>query len=531
MKATLYRNAKIFTSDPAALHADAMLVEDGQIAWIGNEEKAPSGEFDTVDLQRKRVLPGFIDSHQHPILLSEFSREISVLPPNIHSIKELQDEIRRVREEQGPGKWILGWGYDEGKLEEKRSPNRYDLDQACSDSPISLLRTCAHIRAVNSKALELAGIDRNTPDPEGGEIDRDEKGEPTGILKENARNPISRIMPQRSDEQTVVDIVDLGKLLASQGIVGVADMSPLGPKDYYPHVLEASKRGFKQKIGMFVMWDYVKDDPDFDIPEERLDPNNQVKVNGIKLIGDGSVSGKTAWMTRPYLGTKDTYGMPVATEEDIEGALACCKKRGVQLAMHAMGGRTIERIVNRVYKEEPWAKYGTSSLRVEHVTDPTDDSIKKVAEKGIAFSSQPIFMYAEIESYLANLGEEWMKTCYPFKKLLDAGVDLSFSTDAPATSWAVASDPFPCLKGAVTRKAYDGTDCGQDQKVDIETAIQLYTREGAKLMGFPKSGMLKEGYDADFIVLDKDIMTIPSEEIDTVSVLETYIGGDQVYKA
>ena len=144
--------------------------------------------------------------------------------------------------------------------------------------------------------------------------------------------------------------------------------------------------------------------------------------------------------------------------------------------------------------------------------------------------TQPIFLYAEIESYLKNLGTERMKTCYPVRHLLDKGVRLCFSTDAPATSWAVPSDPFPNIKGAVTRKAYDGTDCGQEQGVDIETALILYTREAGEMAGFDRLGQLKEGYKADFLILDRDILEIPAKEIDQVRVAETYIGGRRVYK-
>lgn len=146
------------------------------------------------------------------------------------------------------------------------------------------------------------------------------------------------------------------------------------------------------------------------------------------------------------------------------------------------------------------------------------------------FVTQPIFMYAEIESYLTNLGEAWMKTCYPVRTMLDQGVQLCFSTDAPATSWAVPSDPFPCLKAAVTRRAYDDTDCGQDQRVDIETAVKLYTRESAKAAGFQKIGQLKEGYKAHFAVLDRNLFAVPTEEIDQVKVETLYINGKREYQ-
>ena len=144
-----------------------------------------------------------------------------------------------------------------------------------------------------------------------------------------------------------------------------------------------------------------------------------------------------------------------------------------------MGTKTIAMAVDRLCREASWMREEIPSVRIEHVTDPDAESIKKAAGHNIAVVTQPIFMYAEVESYQKNLGDEWMKQCYPVKSMLKQGVKLCFSTDAPATAWAVPSDPFSNLKAAVTRKAYDGTDCGRNEAVDIETAVKLYTAEAA----------------------------------------------------
>ena len=532
MKACIYENGKIFTSDKENLYGEAMLVEDGFIRKVGKAEEIEKLAFQDcqrVDLQGHRVIPGFIDAHMHPMMLADYSRQISALPPKIHSIEELIQAVREKREEQGPGKWCLGWGYDEGKFAERRSINRWDLDKGCSDSPVSIIRTCGHIRCVNSKALEIAGIDRNTPDPEGGEIERDENGEPTGVLKENARNLVTPFMPVSEKEEAVENLVELGKLLTSQGIVAVTDMGNLDEGDNYPLYQEAAEKGFLQEVGVYYMWDFFMDKEDFQIPQKRFDKKQQIFVSGLKLIGDGSVSGRTAWMAEPYLNS-DSCGISVCSQRQMETAVDFCKKNHCQLSMHAMGTKAIERVVDRAAREEKWNLGPEPYVRVEHITLPSEDSIEKAAGKGIGFVTQPIFLYAEIESYLKNLGTERMKTCYPVRHLLDKGVRLCFSTDAPATSWAVPSDPFPNIKGAVTRKAYDGTDCGQEQGVDIETALILYTREAGEMAGFDRLGQLKEGYKADFLILDRDILEIPAKEIDQVRVAETYIGGRRVYK-
>ena len=194
-----------------------------------------------------------------------------------------------------------------------------------------------------------------------------------------------------------------------------------------------------------------------------------------------------------------------------------------------MGARTIDRAIEHTWQQKSWTEGKAPYVRLEHVAMPTKDAIKKAAKSGIAFVTQPIFLYAEIESYLTNMGLERTKENYPIADWIKEGVRISFSTDAPATAWAEPSNPFVCLKGAVTRKAWDGTDCGERHRVDIETAIRLYTAESAPMLGFEDIGILKPGYAADFIVLDKDILEVPYDEIDSIKVEETYIDGIKVY--
>ena len=526
----IFVNGKIFTADDSNLYGDSMIVKDGTIQWVGWEADRPSCEGTVVDLGQKRVIPGFVDSHMHPVMLADFRKKITAMPPKINSIEDLVQAVKDCRDLQGPGKWIEGWGYDEQGLAEKRSPNRYDLDRGCSDSPVSIMRTCAHIRCVNSKALELAGINRDTPDPQGGDSERDENGEPTGVLKENASSLMASLLPLEPEEQKVQNLLDLGKLMNSQGITAICDMGNLNSSDNIPIYEEAARQGFRQKVGVYYMWDFFDEDPSFDIPKKAMDKSRQIFTAGLKLIGDGSISGRTAWMNRPYFGSDDEFGISVCDDKLMESAIAFCKSHHCQLSMHAMGANAIRRMVDRASQETSWTLDQTPYVRIEHVTDPTEDSIQKAAQHGIAFVTQPIFAYAESASYLKNLGADWLKECYPIRHILDSKVHLAFSTDAPATFWADPSDPFPGLKEAVTRTAYDGTDCGQEQAVDIETAIKLYTRESAFAAGFQKMGMITPGYHADFIVLSEDILTVDPQRIDQICVEQTYIDGECVYR-
>lgn len=525
----MFQNAKVFTSDDQKPFAECFLVEDGFITWIGTEAEMPKTDCEVVDLQGKRVIPGFIDAHMHPIILADNMQKLSCLPPDICSIEALKAAISQEAKQKAPDQWIQGWGYDEEKFSEHRAPNRWDLDQGTEGRPVELLRSCSHVRAVNSKALELAGITRDTPDPPGGEIDRDEQGEPTGILRENARHLIGEILPEKSRAQVVDSIVELGRLLLSQGIVAVTDMGNLDTVDYYDYYLEAAKQGFKQDVGMYYIWDLIRKNESFQWDGERADRSRQIHMSGIKLISDGSIGGRTAWMNQPYRGTENEYGISVCSDEEIESAAEFCKQHHCQLSCHAMGMRAIDRIMEKLGDEAPWTEQ-VPHLRLEHVTDPSKAAVRKAAEQGIMFATQAIFLYSEIESYRSNLGMEWIRRIYPIRQLLDAGVKTALSTDAPATSWATPSDPFPNIKCAVTRRAYDGTDCGRENCISVQEALKMYTVRGAEIAGFPHLGQLKEGYRASFAVLSDDILKIPEERIDTVCVEQTYMDGICVFE-
>ncbi len=592
----LYINGRIFTSDTDRPYAYAMAVKDGRIAWVGDRKELealgqPESLADVVvDFGAKRVVPGFVDSHMHAINLANVYKGIIVLPPLIHSIEELQAAIREKRAAQGAGEWIEGRGYDEGKLAEHRAPTRHDLDAACSDAPVWIERTCGHMCVVNSYALELAGVTKDTPDPVGGHIGRDARGELTGILYENAEFLVKDFMPLQTIDSLVENVCDLGDILVSQGVTTASDLGE-SLQDAYPDLYHdvferAIERGFPVRIGAYCTWDHVRERAlagEFSITEADMDPARQIRIAGIKLLADGSVSGRTAWTDRPYLPLGDAQaaspsqgadaardriatpcdaamcgaadaaadgpagapagqapdaaadcGIKVCTDEAFAEALAFCKAHRCQLSLHAMGARAIDWGLDQVEGESPWLSPemlagGVPSYRMEHVAMPTAQAIRRAAAAGIYWVTQPIFQYAEIESYLTNLGPDWTKETYPIADWRAAGVPLAFSTDSPATAWATPSDPFVCLKAAVTRRAYDGTDCGQAHRVDIETAVRLYTAAGAQALGFTHVGKLQAGYAADFLVLDRDLLSIPPAEIDRVRVDETYIGGRRVY--
>lgn len=523
-----FMNGKIFTSNPKQPYASTMIVRDGRIAWIGEESDLEHIEGDWVDLKGRRVLPGIIDAHLHPLWLANASTQIACTPPLVHSITDLIEQIRNLCKSNELGNWIEGWGYDEGKLSEGRSPTRWDLDKAAPDVPIFLSRTCTHIAVVNSKALELAGITKDTPDPQGGRIDRDPDGEPTGVLCENAKDLVHRIMPAKSLEENAASLAELSPFLLSHGITAITDLaSRTGPNDYLDMYKTAVKKGLKQRTVLYYLWEDLKEQPI--LGPDKLNRENQIHIGGIKLFSDGSVSGKTAWVNPPFLGEEENYGIQMTTKEELLAAAKAAEQNHIQLVVHAMGEQAIDLIIDTFYGKKGWLT-AAPSIRIEHAAMPTPRSIQRAAETGIAFVTQPIFLFAEIESYYNNLGPERAKQTYPFQSMLQAGIKIVFSSDAPATSWADPVNPFVGIKSAVTRLAYDGTDSGHEQRIDISTAIMLYTKAAQEITRIPHVGQLAVGNHADFIVLDKDIFDISIDKINKVQVINTYLGGNLVFQ-
>ncbi|WP_028784035.1 amidohydrolase [Thalassobacillus devorans] len=524
----LYYNAKIFTSNPEQLYADAMIIKDGRVHWIGEYVELGGEPENKVNLQGRRVLPGFIDAHLHPMHLAKISNQVPSTPPTVHSIQDLVEQVRLRAEEQNEDKWIEGWGFDEGKLIEGRTPTRWDLDKAAPDAPVFLTRTCGHIAVANSKALRLAGIDKHTSDPEGGEIDRDDMGEPTGILRENAKDLFEKAMPTQTLEEKATMLAEHSSELLRYGVTGMTDMmARKGETDDYDIYTEARKKGLKQRTALYYKWEDIEHAPILD--KNRTEREEPVHIGGFKLFSDGSVSGRTAWVKEPFIGDDSNYGIKVTTKKELLAAAEGAKANGIQLAIHAMGEQAIEWIVDTLKHIPGWLE-DAPSIRIEHVSFPSEQVLKRAVEAGIGFVTQPIFLYAEIESYKNNIGLEKTQHSYPIKSMLQTGGAVAFSSDAPGNAWSEPVDPFVGLKAAVTRLAHDGTDVGKDQQVDLPTAIILYTKAAQELTRIADTGQLKRGFHADFMVLDQDIFTMEAEDIDKASVLETYIDGNLFFQ-
>ena len=527
----LFYNGKFFTGSSQKKEIDKMLVKDKIIKWLGDKsEPLPpvAKKAINIDLKGKRVIPAFIDSHMHGLYLARDSKKIACTPPLINSIAELQQEIKSIAKDLESGQWIEGWGYDESKLAEGRNPTRNDLDQATKDHPVVITRNCTHIAVANSKALELLEIDETTPEPVGGIIEKDEKGRLTGVFKEIGKDFLFDRLPARSIEEDASLLAEFSQVLFSKGITTITDsLARKYPVDYYDIYQEAIKKGLKQQVILYYKWRDLVNYPE--LPQSAADPASQLSIGGIKIIGDGSIAGRTAWLSKPYLGDSRETGIATTNQAELAAAADFARKNQLQLIVHAMGDKTIDLVTDHFYPEPGWLDE-IPSLRIEHITLPSAEALKKAKEIDVAFNSQPIFVYAEIESYLNNFGKERTLKSYPYRDILNQGHELAFSSDAPATAWADPANPFYGIESAVTRKAYDGTNTGQDQSLSVRESIKLYTEVPARITGLKKAGKLEPGYYADFLILDRDILKIAPESIGRTEIEATYYRGEKVYQ-
>lgn len=522
MKVDYYANGKIFTGQDETRFVSALGVADGKFVWTG-ETAEIKGEY--IDLEGKTVLPGFIDSHIHPVYVASVQNQVPCMPPFVNSIDDMVQALKKTVDDTDPDSWIDGWGFDESKLAEGTTPTKEDLDRVSTTHPVQIIRSCFHARVLNSRALEIAKINRDTPDIPEGIIEKDDNGEPTGALYEAAHWYVENFRKPVTRENSIKAIVDLTHRFASLGITGVTEV--MGRPEDYEMYMDAKKTGFKQHIAIY---NKFKDYMDSGRAEIKYtdDPEETVRFTGLKFFLDGSISGHTAFMKEPYPNSKDR-GIPLGSEKEMDEMYEYAKDRNLQIIIHAMGDSAIQFIIDYFKDKASWVE-GAPSVRIEHCSILSDEMIDEIGSAGIGVTMNVDFLYAEYDSWRKNLDDKRFNMATRLGSSYGKIEHLALASDSPATLWAVPEDVFMSLKAAVTRKAHGGQDINQAEKISVDQAILLYTKRAAIVCNIPLTGQIIPGYHADFIILDKDIFNISSEDIDKVKVVETFIKGEQIYK-
>lgn len=525
-RSQLFTNARVFTGTDETGFASAFRIVDGRFDWVG-EASAVAGE-PAVDLGGRTVLPGLIDSHTHPALMAATAVAAECFPPSVVSIDGL---VERLREHQAtltaPSAWVLGRGFDDTKFPEGRMPTTADLDAVSAERPVLVWRCDAHSAVCNTAALRLAGITAATPDPAGARFERGPDGEPNGVLTEIAAvEAVARFIPVPERDEQVASLVAIGEELASRGIVAVCDLLSNRLHDPLDAFRAAAAKGLRTRVALYPGWDPSA-------PLAELTPDDRegrIRIGGVKVVLDGAYSNRTAWVAEPYPESCD-HGLRLVEDDDVLAAGAWARRNGVQLAVHAMGDSALDRVASLFEDQEPWLD-GIPSVRIEHATIISEEYAERLRSARMTFgiATHTVFFFAEYDGYELALRAEQVPDAYPIARLFRTIGPLALSSDRPATAWSGADDVMLSVEAAVRRQAYNGADFVPEEAISVAQALLLYTGRAGLLSPLESVGRIATGYDGSFAVLDRDVFSVPADEIATVRVAETWIRGEQVYR-
>ena len=514
-------NGKVFVADADFSIVNTVVVNDGLIVASGDYSLLDRYDAaETVDLEGKLLIPGFIDSHTH--IRGRPQRYIEL--GEVTSIAEIQELISAKIEEIGEGEWITGYGWSEDELDEGRRPLRADLDAVAPDNPVILTRAGGHSAVTNSLALELADVTLNTPQPEGGVIEVGDDGELNGIIRER-QNIVGRLVPDSTYDELIASLeVNLNALLA-KGITSITDASKtVSDYEMFEDLYSNNDLPLPRSALQFQWYD-----PDaINALNARVGEGNEfLKPGPIKVFADGGFTGPAAYTLEPYVNQGEYRGYLNMPEEELVTLLNEIHDAGYQMGIHAIGDAAIVLVVNTL------ADALERSPRVDHrhylnhfSMRPPELTMELMAEHQIHITQQPNFTYTLEGRYAENLDGWRLQHNNPLRGPMDHGITVAISSDI------LPIGPLVGIYAAVTRKGMTGTVYGLDEAITMEEAIRAYTALGAYL-NFEEEikGTLEAGKLADMVLLSEDLLTIDPERIMGVAVEKTWIGGELVHEA
>jgi predicted amidohydrolase YtcJ len=523
----IYINAKIWTGDSANDRATAIAIKDSYIVYVGNDYSDYKGSStQIIDADGKMILPGFIDNHTH--FLGGGYQLASV---NLRNAKSQQDFISTLKAyaiAHNDSRWIQGGDWDHeawgGNL-----PTKNWIDSVTGNHPVFINRYDGHMALANSIALKLARVDKNTPNPPGGEIVKDPKtGEPTGVLKDEATNLVFKVIAPPSQDELDECLQRAVQEAFEHGVTQVHDMSTYGGwADMATYRKAHANNKLDLRIYSFVpirTWAKL----DSFVKKEGWG-DDILRWGGLKGFVDGSLGSTTAWFYKPYLDAPTKTGLQVTDTTLLRQWILSADSAGLHIATHAIGDRANDFILS-VYEEAENKTPGKDHrFRVEHAQHLTQMAIPRFAALHVIPSMQPYHAIDDGKWAFKRLDSARLKGTYAFKSLLADGANVTFGSD-----WTVAPlDPIAGIYAAVTRRTLDDRNPNgwfPDEKISVEQALKCYTANNA-YAGFQenKLGKLKPGMLADFIVLSDDIFSIAPEKIRDIKVLRTIVNGKEVY--
>ncbi|MTI58041.1 amidohydrolase [Geosporobacter ferrireducens] len=536
----IYFNGNIITMDEKNPKAEAVAVKGGRIVNLGeNQEIKSLQNQDTVmiDLENRTMVPGFHDSHMHLLHYGASLQQVDLT--GVTSVQEMIHRCRTFAEGKifNSVKWMEGRGWNQDFFIDNNFPTRYDLDQITTDYPICLARACGHVAVVNSKALEVMDVVKHTPQIHGGHFDVDESGEPLGIFREKALKLIYEHIPEPKLEDIKQMILDASVLALRQGITSVQtdDFEALPVKDFEIIIRAYQELQTSRELPIRVYEQCLL--PTVERLERFLNlgyytgqGDEFFKIGPLKLLCDGSLGARTAYLWEPYADDPTNYGISIYTQEVLDRLVAIAHNAGMQLAIHCIGDKVMDMAFDSIEKAQQGKFRENARHGIIHCQITDETLLNRYKELDVIAHIQPIFIDYDLHIVEQRVGKERAKTSYNWRTMMEKGVHVACGSDCPVEPF----DVMPGIYAAVTRKDLKGHPPGgwmPEQRLTVQQALYGFTL-GAAYASFEENfkGSIAVGKAADFAVLSEDIFTIESDKLKDVKVLMTVIDGRIMYK-
>lgn len=516
-------NGILLTQDPAQPLAEALAVKDGRIIAVGSADDVLNLKTARrLDLAGRTLIPGFNDAHVHLWKVGHLLTGMLDVR-GVESLSALKAAITEFAAALPAGAWFMGRGYNEALLAERRHPTRYDLDEVLPDRPAYLVRTCAHIAVANSRALQVAGITSQTPAPSGGIIERDVQGEPNGILHESAMGLVFNHIPPPTLADYEAMIAAAVRHQLALGITSATEPGVMPDLLAVYRDLDA-RRALVNRLNVMAIRRPDGGSETLPLPERYR--SDHLRVDSIKLFADGGLSSANAALSMDYRHKADR-GVLRLTFEALYSLAREAHLKGLRVCTHAIGDAAIQTVLD-VYVA--LAKLGASAPahRVEHFGLPSAADCQRARRLGVIVVPQTVFIHSLGVNFRRCLPDELLERCYPVRMMLDAGLTVALSSDAPVVK---EDNPLLGMQAALLRRDFQGEAIAPQQAITAEQALSAYTLGGARASGDEDNrGSLAVGKWADFAVLSDNPLTCPPEALTDIQVEMTLIGGQVVFE-
>ncbi|MDB5683255.1 MAG: metal-dependent hydrolase [Sphingomonas bacterium] len=498
---------------------------DGRVTkLLDRKDKRPEKLDFRLDGKGRTLIPGLIDAHGHVMALGFQALQLNLFDTN--TLAEAQARIARYSAEHSSPAWVRGGGWNQERWGLGRFPTAADIDAAVRDRPVVLARVDGHALLANSAAMAAAGITAKTADPAGGRIERDAKGNPTGLFVDAAQDLIEKAAPRPLPRERDAAFAKAQEILLGFGITATADMGT--SVDDWQVMRRAGDAG---TLRVRVLSYAAGIDPMISVAGTAPTPwlyDSRLRMIGVKLYGDGALGSRGAWLKAPYADAPGQRGLQLLDDAKLRNLMSRAAMDGFQVAIHAIGDAANAQALDAV--EELAETYkGDRRWRIEHaqIVDPAD--LPRFGRNGIIASMQPVHLTSDRLMAQARLGPARLTGAYAWKSMLDAGARLAFGSDFPVES----PDPFAGIAAAISREDPAGQPAGgwmPEQRLSFAEALAVFTSGGAyAARAEDRLGTLQPGRMADFVLIDQDIAEAAPGQIRATKVLETWIGGKRAW--